>query len=55
MRTMTGPSFFTQALRWFVAPKQHCLRWGVAASLCVHAALLVVDARRQASRRSSHE
>jgi periplasmic protein TonB len=38
---MTGPSFFTQALRWFVAPKQHCLRWGVAASLCVHAALLV--------------
>jgi len=37
---MTGPSFFTQALRWFVAPKQHGLRWGVAASLCVHAALL---------------
>jgi len=37
---MTGPSSFAQALRWFAAPKQNCLRWGVAASLCVHATLL---------------
>lgn len=28
-------------LHWFAAPRQHYLRWGIALSLCVHAAVLV--------------
>ena len=31
----------TACLQWFAAPRQHYLRWGIALSLCVHAAFLV--------------
>lgn len=37
--TQTNPVI--ACLHWFAAPRQHYLRWGVAFSLCVHAAFLV--------------
>lgn len=37
---MASPRLFAQALRWLTAPRQHFLRWGVAVSFCVHAAVL---------------
>ena len=38
---MTHANLFTVGFEWFAAPRQHYLRWGIALSLCVHAAFLV--------------
>ena len=38
---MAGINIVTQMARWFAAPQQNALRWGVALSLLVHALLLV--------------
>jgi len=38
---MTHANPVTACLHWFAAPRQHYLRWGIALSLCVHAAFLV--------------
>lgn len=38
---MTHTNPVIACLQWFAAPRQHYLRWGVAFSLCVHAAFMV--------------
>jgi periplasmic protein TonB len=38
---MTNLNPVIACLHWFAAPRQHYLRWGIALSLCVHAAFLV--------------
>ncbi len=37
--THTNPAI--ACLQWFTAPRQHYLRWGIALSLCVHAAFMI--------------
>lgn len=36
--------WLTSAVRWLAAPEQNYLRWGIALSLCVHAAFMVMRA-----------
>jgi protein TonB len=43
----------TAFFRWFVAPKQHYLRWGVALSLCAHAAFMAWRPSLQSTQRPS--
>jgi protein TonB len=38
---MTYANPVIACLQWFAAPRQHYLRWGIALSLCVHAAFMI--------------